>query len=204
MEMATLEFRYAVMNAGKTNHLLALAQSLIGCGEKPLLISSALDCRFGEGVIASRSGWSMPCTTVTNKTNIFDVVKDLVESTDKKIKQIIIDEIQFFTVGQVEQIARVVDELNITVTAFGLNVDSNGNLFNASRRMFELADDYSRIGVKHCHCGSKATMILRFNGTTRKVIKNAEAIMVGAEDCYDSVCRKCWKENKLSPVCNEE
>lgn len=198
LEMATLDFRYAVMNAGKTNQLLALAQSLIDCGETPLMLSSAKDNRFGEGVIASRSGWKMNCTDICDSEDLFQLISIFLKD-GRSIKYIIIDEIQFFTVEQIEDLSKIVDILNINVVAFGLNVNSNGNLFDASKRMFELADDYSRTGVKHCHCGKKATMILRFNPVDLKIIKNAETILVGSEDCYESVCRSCWAKNQLSP-----
>lgn len=195
-KMAALEFKYSVMNAGKTNQLLALAQSLKDCGENPLLISSAMDDRFGESVIASRSGWAMPCIAITSEINLLELVQSQLNK-DQKLRNVILDEVQFYTPEQIIQLAEVVDTLNINVTCFGLNIDSNGNMFEASKKLIELADSSERIGVKHCHCGKRATMILRFDSQTKEILKNVESIMVGKEDSYSSVCRKCWTENNL-------
>lgn len=188
--MAKLEFRCAVMNSGKSLNLLGVHHNYISIGRETVLFSHSMDNRFGESVIASRAGLSAPSIAIGHDTNLFEVVKASVEA-GKDVACVLCDEAQFYTVEQIYQLSEIVDELQIPVIAYGLKTDFKGELFPASQRLLELADKIEPL-KQVCHCGSSATMVLKFNkdGT---VIRDGEIIEIGAESRYVSVCRKHWK-----------
>jgi thymidine kinase len=181
------------MNAGKSAQLLLARHNYEVNGFKTLLFTSTTDTRSGEGVISSRIGISAAARALSPEDDIFRIVKDSMDPLARKPKTIVfIDEVQFLTSDQVKQASDVVDDLNLPVLLFGLKNNAFSELFSpAIATALAYADDIKEI-KQVCHCGRKATMILRFDGEGR-VDRSGDVVKVGAEESYVSVCRPCFK-----------
>lgn len=193
---AKLRFFYAVMQAGKSAHLLSANFNYTSDGNRTVLFSPVVDTRSGPGIIRSRNGYEVVSTPVDHEMDIYNYVFE--EHAKSPIACIFLDEAQFFLPSQIDTFANIVVELNIPVLAYGLKVTSSGVLFDGSKRLIELAHEIEEI--KHiCHCQKKATMILKYdnNGT---IIHGDNAIDPGAEEKYVSVCLKHWLEGDIGPT----
>ncbi len=118
-------------------------------------------------------------------------------NTNSKIKlpnAVIIDEAQFLTKLQIEDLKRVVVTFNIPIFCYGLRTDFQSNLFEGSKRLFEIADSISEI-KSICHCGNKAIINARINND--KIIYDGEQIELGSNEKYIGLCYKCWLDGKL-------
>ena len=191
--MAKLYFNYSSMNAGKSTMLLQANHNYIERGMKPRIYTSDLDNRFGEGEIVSRIGLKAKSNIFTSKTDIY---KDVLNVHNNSIVDcVLIDEAQFLTQNQVIQLGKVVDELDIPVLAFGIRTDFQGNLFEGSKYLLAWADNLKEIKTV-CHCGRKATMVLRLNAKG-EVVSDGTQIEIGGEEKYVSVCRKHFIEKNI-------
>ena len=191
--MAKLYFNYSSMNAGKSTMLLQDNHNYIERGMKPRIYTSDLDNRFGEGEIVSRIGLKAKSNIFTSKTDIY---KDVLNFHNNSIVDcVLIDEAQFLTQNQVIQLGKVVDELDIPVLAFGIRTDFQGNLFEGSKYLLAWADNLKEIKTV-CHCGRKATMVLRLNAKG-EVVSDGTQIEIGGEEKYVSVCRKHFIEKNI-------
>ena len=181
------------MNAGKSTMLLQANHNYIERGMKPRIYTSDLDNRFGEGEIVSRIGLKAKSNIFTSKTDIY---KDVLNIHNNAIVDcVLIDEAQFLTQNQVIQLGKVVDELDIPVLAFGIRTDFQGNLFEGSKYLLAWADNLKEIKTV-CHCGRKATMVLRLNARG-EVVSDGTQIEIGGEEKYVSVCRKHFIEKNI-------
>ena len=191
--MAKLYFNYSSMNAGKSTMLLQANHNYIERGMKPRIYTSDLDNRFGEGEIVSRIGLKAESNIFTSKTDIY---KDVLNIHNNAIVDcVLIDEAQFLTQNQVIQLGKVVDELDIPVLTFGIRTDFQGNLFEGSKYLLAWADNLKEIKTV-CHCGRKATMVLRLNAKG-EVVSDGTQIEIGGEEKYVSVCRKHFIEKNI-------
>lgn len=192
--MAKLYFKYATMSAGKSLYLLSNAYNLETGGIPFICLKPSVDTRDGVGVIKSRAGLSRECTTFDRTINLYDWVKALrVEwllNGYSSAKFIFIDEAQFMTKEQVDQVAHIVDNFDINVICYGLRTDFTLNLFEGSKRLFELADDIEEIKIS-CHCERKAIVNARID-EDGKIVTDGEQIMIGGNDMYMPMCRKCY------------
>ena len=188
--MAKLYFHYSTMNAGKSTILLQASYNYRERGMQTYLITARLDNRAGEAKIASRIG-------IDDDADTFETGEDLYAKIRKRLGQgpcacIFIDESQFLTKDQVWQLARAVDDLNVPVMCYGLRVDFQGELFPGSAALLALADEM-REARTICHCGKKATMVVRMDGDG-KVITDGDQVQIGGNESYLSLCRKHWRE----------
>ena len=191
--MAKLYFNYSSMNAGKSTMLLQANHNYIERGMKPRIYTSDLDNRFGKGEIVSRIGLKAKSNIFTSKTDIY---KDILNFRKNSIVDcVLIDEAQFLTQNQVSQLGKVVDELDIPVLTFGIRTDFQGNLFEGSKYLLAWADNLKEIKTV-CHCGRKATMVLRLNAKG-EVVSDGTQIEIGGEEKYVSVCRKHFIEKNI-------
>ena len=108
---------------------------------------------------------------------------------------VLIDEAQFLTQKQVTQLGQIVDDLDIPVLAFGIRTDFQGNLFEGSKYLLAWADNLKEIKTV-CHCGRKATMVLRVDDKGQ-VVTDGTQIEIGGEERYVSVCRKHFYEKNI-------
>jgi thymidine kinase len=187
--MAKLHFNYSTMNAGKSTVLLQASHNYIERGMKPYLLTAQLDTRAGEGRIASRIGIGTPADT-------FAPGEDLFRKIEARLAQgpcacVFVDEAQFLTETQVWQLARVVDDLDLPAMCYGLRVDFMGQLFPGSATLLALADEMREVRTI-CHCGRKATMVVRMDGDGR-VLTGGEQVQIGGNESYVSLCRRHWR-----------
>ena len=188
--MAKLHFNYSTMNAGKSTVLLQAAHNYRERGMSTLLLTAAIDDRGGQGRIASRIGLSAEAET-------FGARDDLVGRVTKAqragaVHCVLVDEAQFLTGVQVWQLARVVDTLGVPVMAFGLRTDFRGELFEGSATLLAIADELREVRTI-CHCGRKATMVVRLDGEG-KIAREGAQVEIGGNERYVSLCRRHWME----------
>lgn len=188
--MAKLYFYYSAMNAGKSTILLQSAHNYKERGMKVMLLTAALDDRYETGQIASRIGINAEATTFTQDTNLWSQICDQHQQTP--LSCILIDEAQFLTKEQVSALSDVVDNMNIPVLAFGIRTDFKGELFAGSQALLAWSDKLIELKTV-CHCGSKATMVIRLD-ENGKPVKEGAQVEIGGNDRYLSVCRKHFKE----------
>ncbi len=188
--MAKLHFHYSTMNAGKSTLLLQAAHNYNERGMETLLLTAAVDTRAGLGRIGSRIGLGREAETFTPEDDLFARLKAHLEARD--IACIFVDEAQFLTTAQVWQLVRVVDDLGVPIMAYGLRVDFRGELFPGSATLLALADEMREVRTI-CHCGRKATMVIRQDATGRPV-REGEQVQIGGNETYVSLCRRHWRE----------
>ncbi|MGB7329278.1 MAG: thymidine kinase [Rubripirellula sp.] len=188
--MAKLYFYYSTMNAGKSTILLQSSYNYRERGMNTLLLAPEIDNRMGAGKVSSRIGINADAEVFNTADNLFVIVDH--ENNRAPIHCVLIDEAQFLTKRQVRQLSDVCDNLNIPVLAYGLRTDFQGNLFEGSDALLAWADTLSEIKTI-CHCGSKATMVLRMDDSGR-VVKEGQQVQIGGNERYVPVCRKHFKE----------
>lgn len=189
--MAKLYFYYSAMNAGKTTNLLQSRHNYAERGMNTLVIKPRIDSRSGENRVRSRIGLEAEAVDVDPSVNLLDLVKNASEG--QPIHCVLVDEAQFLSTDQVDQLTEVVDALNIPVLAYGLRTDFLGALFEGSRQLLALADELREIKTV-CHCGRKATMVVRFDGEGQPM-HSGDQIHIGGNETYVSMCRRHFKES---------
>ena len=191
--MAKLYFNYSSMNAGKSTMLLQANHNYLERGLMPVIYTSHFENRFSENEIVSRIGLKHKSNIFTTKTDIY---KDISKLSDKfSVDCLLIDEAQFLTKDQVKQLGIIVDKLDIPVMTFGIRTDFQGNLFEGSKYLLAWADNLKEIKTI-CHCGRKATMVLKIN-SSGKIILEGTQIDIGGQEKYVSVCRKHFFEKNI-------
>ena len=189
--MAKLYFNYSTMNAGKSTLLLQASYNYIERGMQTYLLTANFDDRAGDvGVIGSRIG-------IESKADMYDQATDIFRRIEERLAQgpcacVMIDEAQWLTREQVWQCARAVDDLGIPVMCYGLRVDFRGELFPGSAALLALADEMREVRTI-CHCGRKATMVIRTDAEGRALTEGAQ-IEVGGNERYVSLCRRHFRE----------
>lgn len=190
--MAKLYFHYSTMNAGKSTLLLQAAHNYRERGMKVLLLTAALDTRAGEGRIGSRIGLSAPATGFDGATDLFALI-----GAHTDLACVFVDEAQFLSRDQVWQLARTADDLGIPVMCYGLRVDFRGELFPGSAALLALADDLREVRTI-CHCGKKATMVVRQDATGH-ALRDGAQVQIGGNETYVSLCRRHWRDAMADP-----
>ena len=189
--MAKLYFYYSAMNAGKTTNLLQSRHNYAERGMNTLVIKPRIDSRSGENRVRSRIGLEAEAVDVDPSINLLDLVQNASEG--QPIHCVLVDEAQFLSADQVDQLTEVVDALNIPVLAYGLRTDFLGALFEGSRQLLALADELREIKTV-CHCGRKATMVVRFDGEGQPM-HSGDQIQIGGNETFVSMCRRHFKES---------
>ena len=187
--MAKLYFSYAAMNAGKSTMLLQAAYNYRERGMRALLMTSLLYAEDGRGMIRSRLGVASEAETFTAEDDLYDRVRD--HTLSGKVDCVFVDEAQFLTHEQVWQLARVADRLDIPVMTFGLRTDFQGRLFPGSTTLLAIADELREIRTI-CHCGRKATMVVRQDMQGRTLLEGDQVSI--EKSVYVSLCRRHWEE----------
>ena len=193
--MAALHFIYSTMNAGKSTALLQASHGYRERGLETMVFTSSKDDRYGESEVVSRVGLRSPAHTYSESDNILKMVHD--ENEKHELSCILIDEAQFLTKDQVKQLGKIVDELKITVMAFGIRTDFQGELFEGSKYLLAWADKLKELRAV-CHCGSKATMIVRVN-EEGSIMRSGDQVEIGGNERYLSLCRKCFYSGTIGP-----
>lgn len=191
--MAKLYFYYSSMNAGKSTALLQSSYNYKERGMRTLVLAPDLDDRYGVGKVTSRIGIEADAITFKPDDNLLKIIESSRET--EALHCVLIDEAQFLTKEQVFQLGEVSDELNIPVLAYGLRTDFRGEPFEGSKYLLAWSDNLKELKAI-CHCGSKATMVVRYdeNGVA---VREGSQIEIGGNDKYVSMCRRHFKELML-------
>lgn len=193
--MAQLFFEYGAMSSGKSIEILKVAHNYESQGRQVLLMTPITDTRAGIGVVASRIGLSREALAVKPADDLYVLIKSM---TADNLAVILVDEAQFLTPEQVDQLAYTVDNLNIPVMAFGLKQDAFNNLFAGSKRLIELADKLEEMKTICSFCGKKATTQLRIvNGRPQR---QGAQVFIGGDEAYIPTCRRHWYNPDLAKI----
>lgn len=194
--MAKLYFKYGPMKGGKTTDIIKTYYNYLEKGMRAIIVKPGDDKKAGDS-IQCRSGAELPCDFVVGaEVNLYNLIANYI--IEYNLDCILVDESQFLTPIQVNQLSDVVDEFNIPVLCYGLRADAFTKLFPGSKRLFEVADEIEEVKAI-CKCGSKATYNLRLNlidGELVPVFSGEQISIDGIDAEYDSVCRACYKKLK--------
>jgi thymidine kinase len=188
--MAQLYFYYSAMNAGKSTALLQSSYNYHERGMRSLVYTAEIDNRFGAGKVSSRIGLSSPAFLYNAQTRLDQEIAS--EHAKQPVHCVLVDESQFLTREQVKALSDVVDNLDIPVLCYGLRTDFRGELFVGSQYLLAWADKLVELKTI-CHCGRKASMVLRLD-SMGKPFSEGEQVVIGGNERYISVCRKHYKQ----------
>lgn len=191
-----LYFRYGTMGSAKTAMLLTQAYNFEERGLNYVCMKPIVDTRENRNVIHSRIGIERECKWIYADTNLYSDIKEI---SDKDLQQlpdwILIDEAQFLSKEHVDQLAAIVDDFGCNIVCYGLRTDFRGNMFEGSKRLFEMADTIDEV-KSTCTCGRKTIMNARID-SNGVIITEGEQVEIGGNDRYVACCRKCWRNKKL-------
>lgn len=187
---ARLRFSYGTMNSGKSTHILTTTFNYEQNGIKFILLKPSTDTREGKSIVKSRTGLSRECVTIESNFNIYEYIKELKRS--QGIEWVFVDEAQFLTETQVNQLSDVVDFLDIDVWCFGLRTDFKTHFFEGSRRLMEIADKLIEM-KSSCKCGKKNIINIRYD-INGNICTDGESVEVGDIGKYGTMCRACYKK----------
>ncbi|MBQ7408508.1 MAG: thymidine kinase [Clostridia bacterium] len=188
--MAKLYFKFGAMGCSKTAQALITKFNYEERDMKVMLAKPATDTRDGKSIVRSRVGLEAEAIVIPSDANVYDMYKN--DYSDCRV--IIVDECQFLTPEQVDQLALIVIDFEIPVLCFGLSTDFLTHLFPGSRRLFEVAQSITEI-KSVCKCGSKATVNARLDDNGN-VVYSGEQVCLGGNDRYVAMCLKCWLKKK--------
>ena len=190
-----LYFRYGTMGSAKTALLLTQAYHFEERKMTYVCMKPVVDTREKDNVIRSRIGIERKCSWIYADTDLYVMIRDLFGQAGAVIDWILIDEAQFLSADQVDQLARVVDDYGSNVICYGLRTDFRTHLFEGSRRLFEIADSIDEI-KSTCSCGRKTIVNARID-SNGDFVTEGQQLEIGGDDRYIAVCRKCWRNNRI-------
>ncbi|MDE6198081.1 MAG: thymidine kinase [Muribaculaceae bacterium] len=183
------------MGSAKTAMLLTTAYNFEERHMDYMCLKPVVDTREQSNVIRSRIGIERECRWIYANTNLYEFVADLYRNDGRLVDWFLIDEAQFLTAAQVDQLSRVVDDFGSNVICYGLRTDFKTNLFEGSRRLFEIADTIDEI-KSTCNCGHKTIVNARID-TAGNIVTEGDQVEIGGDDRYVAVCRKCWRNKRI-------
>ena len=192
--MAKLYFKFGAMGSSKTAQALITKFNYEERNMKVLLLKPAIDNRDGANIVKSRIGLKEEAVAIGHDENVYQ--KYINNYSDCNV--IIVDECQFLTPEQVDQLADIVIDKNIPVLCFGLSTDFQTHLFPGSKRLFEIAESISEI-KSVCTCGAKATVNARIDDNG-KIVTEGSQVCIGGNDRYVAMCRRCWLKYRVNGV----
>ena len=187
--MAKLYFYYSSMNAGKSTSLLQSSYNYRERGMNTLVLAPALDNRHGVGKVTSRIGLETDAKAFTPEHDLLNLISTT--HANNALHCVLVDEAQFLTREQVYQLGEVTDSLDIPVLTYGLRTDFRGEPFEGSKYLLAWSDNLRELKAI-CHCGAKATMVIRLDESGNPV-KEGSQVEIGGNDRYVSLCRRHFK-----------
>ena len=184
--MAKLYFKYGAMGSSKTAQALITKYNYEENGLKVWLIKPSADVRDGVDILRSRIGLEAKVQVIPPEMDVYDTFRK--ERSDCNV--IIVDECQFMTPEQIDQLREIANDYEIPVMCFGLRTDFLTKLFPGSLRLLEVADTIQEIKTI-CDCGNKATVNARIDSDGHIVTQGAQ-VQLGGNDSYIAMCHRCW------------
>ena len=160
-----------------------------------MCLKPIIDNRDSDNIIKSRIGISRECKWIYPDSDIYMMVKTLFEENLVVKDWILIDEAQFLSREQVDQLARIVDDYGSNIICYGLRTDFQSNMFEGSRRLFEIADTIDEI-KSTCTCGRKTIINARIDKNGMLVL-DGNQVEIGGDDKYVALCRSCWRNRRI-------
>lgn len=185
--MAKLYFKYGAMGSSKTAQALITKYNYEENDLQVWLIKPSADARDGQQILRSRIGLEAEVEVIPPSMDVWERFRD---TRLGRCDVIIVDECQFLTEQQIDQLRAIVNENNIPVMCFGLRTDFQTRLFPGSRRLMEIADTIQEIKTI-CDCGAKATVNARIDSQGH-IITQGEQVVLGGNDSYIAMCHKCY------------
>lgn len=189
-----LYFRYGTMGSAKTAMLLTTAYNFEERGMGYVCMKPIIDNREKDSVIRSRIGIERRCRWIYQETDMYKMLLDIFNENGRLIEWILIDEAQFLSADQVDQLARIVDDYGVNVLCYGLRTDFQSHLFEGSRRLFEIADTIDEV-KSTCTCGRKTIVNARLD-RLGNVVTAGDQVEIGGNDKYMAMCRRCWRKRR--------
>lgn len=183
------------MGSAKTALLLTQAYNFEERGMAYICFKPVVDTREDKSVIRSRIGIERKCHWIYADTDLYASITHLFEKVEVRPLWILVDEAQFLSELQVDQLSRVVDDYGCNVVCYGLRTDFRTHLFEGSRRLFEIADSIDEV-KSTCTCGRKTIVNARID-SHGAIITEGEQVQIGGNDKYTAVCRKCWTNRRI-------
>lgn len=195
-----LYFRYGTMGSAKTALLLTTAYNFEERGMSYMCLKPSTDTREQRSVIRSRIGIERECSWIHSDTDLYALISDIYHVTPDEPRWVLVDEAQFLSAAQVDELARLVDDFGCNVICYGLRTDFRSHLFEGSRRLFEIADSIDEI-KSTCSCGRKTIINARID-SKGFIMTEGEQVEIGGNDRYMALCRKCWyqKQKELADL----
>lgn len=190
-----LYFRYGTMGSAKTALLLTTAYNFEERHMDYLCLKPVIDTRENDSVIRSRIGIERACRWIHPNSNLYEMAIELYKKEDRVVDWFLIDEAQFLTAAQVDQLARVVDDFGSNVICYGLRTDFQTHLFEGSRRLFEIADTIDEI-KSTCNCGRKTIVNARID-SNGNIVETGAQVEIGGDERYVAICRSCWRNRRI-------
>ena len=184
--MAKLYFKYGAMGSSKTAQALITKYNYEENDMRVWLMKPGTDTRDGASVVKSRIGLQAEAQVISPDMDIYEIYK---AQYDGKVHAVIVDECQFFTVAQINQLRAIVDDFNVPVMCFGLRTDFQTKLFPGSLRLMEVADTIQEIKTI-CDCGAKATVNARISNGY--IVTEGAQVFLGGNDAYIAMCHRCY------------
>ena len=185
--MAKLYFKYGAMGSSKTAQALITKYNYEENDLKVLLIKPSADTRDGQQVLRSRIGLEAVVDVMAPERDVYQLY---IDTRKDACDAIIVDECQFLTETQIDQLRAIVNDFNVPVMCFGLRTDFQTRLFPGSRRLMEVADTIQEIKTM-CDCGAKATVNARIAGDGQIITEGAQVVL-GGNDSYIAMCHRCY------------
>lgn len=190
-----LYFRYGTMGSAKTALLLTTAYNFEERKMRYLCLKPVIDTRDKKNVIRSRIGIERECRWIYPESNLYEDIKQYFRETGAIVDWFLVDEAQFLTAEQVDQLSMVVDDFGSNVICYGLRTDFKTHLFEGSQRLFEIADTIDEI-KSTCTCGHKTIVNARIDANG-DILTEGQQVEIGGDDRYIAVCRKCWRNRRI-------
>ena len=185
--MAKLYFKYGAMGSSKTAQALITKYNYEENDLNVWLIKPSADMRDGNGILRSRIGLEAPVQMIAPEVDVYGL---FLEEQKDKCDVIIVDECQFMTPKQIDELRAIVNDFNVPTMCFGLRTDFQTKLFPGSMRLMEVADTIQEIKTI-CDCGAKATVNARIDAAGYIVTQGAQVVL-GGNDAYIAMCHKCY------------
>ena len=185
--MAKLYFKYGAMGSSKTAQALITKYNYEENDMKVWLIKPSADTRDGQQTLRSRIGLEAQVEVVPPERDVYQLY---IDTQQGNCNAIIVDECQFLTGAQIDQLRAIVNDFNVPVMCFGLRTDFQTHLFPGSLRLMEVADTIQEIKTI-CDCGAKATVNARIDGNGNIITEGAQVVL-GGNDSYIAMCHRCY------------
>lgn len=193
-----LYFRYGTMGSAKTALLLTTAYNFEERGMEYLCLKPIIDNREKDNVIRSRIGIERECKWIYPDTDLYAMIKKIFDETLVVKDWLLIDECQFLTSAQVDQLSRIVDDYGSNVICYGLRTDFQSKMFEGSKRLFEIADSIDEV-KSTCTCGRKTIINARID-KDGNIVTDGNQVEIGGDDKYVALCRRCWRMRRTESL----